>query len=502
MIINNEDERKLVIIALLSSLLLAALDQTIVATALPKIASDLKGASSLSWVISVYLLSSTIVTPIYGKLGDLYGRKRMLIIAVLVFLGGSLLCGISSNFAILVIARFIQGLGAGGLFPLVLGTISDIVPLAERGKYQAYFGVTFGASSILGPILGGTLTDILSWRFIFFINIPVGILSIFLLVKYLNEMNKISKPKIDYLGAVLLSTIIGIILFITVLSESNIFNVKNLILSILAVLLIFFFILTEKKAKEPILELNLFKNKSFLGTIVVSLVTGASLFGVLVYLSIYIQVVLGYSSTKAGLALLPLTLGLFPSSMIAGRKVSNSGYFKKYLILGFSVLSIAIFSLTFISSTTNYFMLASSLLLVGIGLGFLIQIPNLVATSIVEKKYIGIGASTVTFFRQIGATVSTAIFGSILNIRLSERLNQVLSEMFNKRVEMPTRITSFEKLNLMPSGVRDLIIESFARSIGDIFKVSLILSLVGLVVALVIPNIKLKGSKSDSIAGE
>ena len=486
-------EIKLVMLALMSSLLLAALDQTIVASALPTIVSDLGSAGKLSWVITSYLLASIAVMPLYGKIGDLYGRKKILLIAISSFLAGSILCGVSNSLFTLILARVVQGLGAGGLFPLITATIADIIPLKDRAKYQGGIGAVFAIASLMGPLLGGVITDLFSWRAIFLINLPIGISALILVKKHLHSKEITTKHKIDYLGA-LLGTV-GITLLLTFMlfggKTYGWFSWQILSLLILSIISLLLFVKVENNVMEPILPLSLFRNKVVMLNLIISFFTGAILFGVVIYLSIFLQVVKGFSPTISGLALLPLTLGIFPSSMRVGKVVSKSGKFKSFFIVGFSLLALATLGLTTINSKVSYLILGLLLFIAGLGLGMLMQLPSLVVTNVLPKENIGVGASTVTLFRSIGSAIGTAIFGSILNLQLSKYLSELMGQIFKEKIVMPNEIDSFASLDKMPETIRKMILESFTHAVNDIYLVAFLFTIAGLIVGIIMPNIKL-----------
>ena len=478
-------EVKLTIYALMTALLLGALDQTIVTTALPTIVSKFGGASHLSWVITAYLLATTATTPLYGKIGDLYGRKKILIVAVVIFLLGSILCGLATSMTTLILARFIQGIGAGGLFPLVLATIADIVSLKDRAKYQGAFGAVFGISSVVGPLLGGFLTQAFSWRSIFYINLPIGILAIFLIEKNLHGKENKNKHVIDYLGSFLIALFTTTLLLVTVWGGKQYpwFSPIIITLALTSLLSLVFFLFHESRHPEPIIPLRIFKIKGIPKVSIISFLTGLSLFGSLVYITIFLQVVLGFSPTKSGVALIPLSLGMFPSSIFAGKFISRTGKYKVLPITGSIIISGIFFLMGHIRPDTAYLTIALLLFTLGLSLGTLIQIPSLVSQNLVEKSDIGVATSTVTFTRSIGASFGTAFFGTILNSRLSHHLAN-LSPGENK----PRAIESFAAISKLPPPLRNLILKAFTHSIDDIFLTALPFALLLLVISLTLPN--------------
>lgn len=478
-------EIKLTIYALMTALLLGALDQTIVTTALPTIVSNFGGASHLSWVITSYLLASTASTPLYGKIGDLYGRKKILSIAVIVFVIGSLLCGLASSMSTLIIARFIQGLGAGGLFPLVLATIADIVPLKDRAKYQGAFGAVFGISSVIGPLLGGFLTQSLSWRSIFYINLPLGIIALILIEKNLHANESKTKHLIDYLGSFLIALFTTTLLLVTVWGgkEHKWDSMVIISLAITSLLSLLLFILQESRHQEPIIPLGIFRVKGIPQLTLISFLTGLTLFGSLVYITIYLQVVLGFSPTLSGTALIPLSLGMFPSSLFAGKFISKTGRYKVLPIGGAIVISSILYLMGHIKVDTPYYQVALLLFTLGLSLGMIIQIPSLVSQNLVAKSEIGVVTSTVTFSRSIGAAFGTALFGTILN----SRLTHYLTLSFPNGTQGKT-FDSFAEITKLPAAQKQVILSAFTSAVDDIFLSALPFALLLLMISLTLPK--------------
>jgi len=478
-------EIKLTIYALMTALLLGALDQTIVTTALPTIVSNFGGASHLSWVITSYLLASTASTPLYGKIGDLYGRKKILSIAVIIFVIGSLLCGLASSMSTLIMARFIQGLGAGGLFPLVLATIADIVPLKDRAKYQGAFGAVFGISSVIGPLLGGFLTQSLSWRSIFYINLPLGIIALILIEKNLHANESKTKHLIDYLGSFLIALFTATLLLVTVWGgkEHKWDSMVIISLTITSLLSLLLFILQESRHQEPIIPLGIFKVKGIPQLTLISFLTGLTLFGSLVYITIYLQVVLGFSPTLSGTALIPLSLGMFPSSLFAGKFISKTGRYKVLPIGGAIVISSILYLMGHIKVDTPYYQVALLLFTLGLSLGMIIQIPSLVSQNLVAKSEIGVVTSTVTFSRSIGAAFGTALFGTILN----SRLTHYLTISFPNGTQGKT-FDSFAEITKLTAAQKQVILSAFTSAVDDIFLSALPFALLLLLISLTLPK--------------
>lgn len=478
-------EVKLTIYALMSALILGALDQTIVTTALPTIVSNFGGASNLSWVVTAYLLASTATTPLYGKIGDLYGRKKILSIAVFIFIIGSILCALASSMSSLILARFVQGLGAGGLFPLVLATVADIVPLRDRAKYQGAFGAVFGISSVIGPLLGGFLTQAISWRSIFYINIPIGIIALILIKKNLHNPESKRKHKLDYLGSLLIALFTATLLLVTVWGGNEYpWSSKTIqALTGVSILSLALFILQEFKHPEPIIPLRIFQLNGIPQLSLISFLTGLTLFGSLIYITIYLQVVLGFSPTSSGTALIPLSLGMFPTSILAGKYISQTGRYKILPVGSATILTIILYLMAQISPRTPYYQVAFLLFILGLSLGMIIQIPSLVSQNLVAKSDIGVATSTVTFARSIGAAFGTALFGTILNSRLSYHISNLLPAGKTSQ-----KLDSFSSIANLPEPQKQLMLKAFTLSIDDIFLAAVPFAIILFFISLTLPR--------------
>jgi EmrB/QacA subfamily drug resistance transporter len=407
----SHNEIMVIIIALMLAMLLAALDQTIVSTALPRIASDLHGLNKLSWVATAYLLTSAIVTPLYGKISDQIGRKKVFMFAIVVFLIGSALCGISQNMDQLVAFRALQGLGGGGLISLALSTVGDIVPPRQRGKYQGYFGAVFGVSSIAGPLLGGFFTEHLSWRWIFYINIPLGILAMVAISTRLHLPARQSTHNVDYIGASLMSASLVCLLLALTWGGTSFAWASTQIVSLLvaSVALGAGLIYWEgKKAKEPIIPLGLFKNSIFTVSCLLSLIAGLILLGTIVFLPEYQQIVRGDSPTVSGLYLLPLVGGMLVSIVGSGRLISHYGKYKIFPILGTIIVAIGLYLFSHVTVHTNQAILSSWMVVTGFGIGMFMQVMTLAVQNAVPRSQLGTATGLVTFARSIGSSIGTA----------------------------------------------------------------------------------------------
>jgi EmrB/QacA subfamily drug resistance transporter len=490
--------------ALMLALLLAALDQTIVATALPKIAQDLNGLSKLSWVATAYLLTSAVVTPLYGKISDMFGRKKLFMVAITIFLIGSALCGLSQNMDQLIFFRGLQGIGGGGLMTMILTIVGDVVPPRQRGRYQGYFGAVFGISSVVGPLLGGYLTDNLSWRWIFYVNIPLGIVALLVVAARLHLVVRKSPHRIDFAGALVLAASTVALLLGTVWGGNQYPWGSTTIIGLLGggALGILLFILIESKAAEPIIPLRLFKNDIFRVSTLLSLISGMVMFATIIYLPEYQQIVRGYSATKSGLLLLPLVLGLLVAVTTSGRLISKMGRYRMFPIIGTIILAVGLYLLSHVGVDTSQLELSGWMLVAGAGIGMFLQVMTLAVQNSVSRADLGSATSTVIFFRNMGSSFGTAIFGSILISRLTFHLRQLLpSSPITNSINGNNLQAGAAQLAKLPPAIRGDILEAFARSFHDIFLWGIPLALLAFVVALFLREQPLRASITQEAEG-
>jgi len=502
-----------IILAIMLALFLGALDQTIVGTALPKIITDLSGANLYTWVVTIYLLASTVTVPIYGKLSDMYGRKPLLLTGVGLFLLGSALAGLSQNIEQLIIFRGIQGLGAGALFPIALATIGDLYSAKERGRYQGLFGAVFGLSSLVGPALGGWLTDTFSWHLIFYVNLPIGLVSIAIILLELPTIKGRANQKIDYLGALVFAAgIIPVLIGLTNV-QTNAFatpEVAGLISLGLALLGVFLFI--ESKVEEPIIPLELFRNRTFAAAAAASFFASFGFFSSVIFLPRYFQSVLGESATNSGYATLPLLLGVIISSVTAGQIVARRGRYKSLILGAIVLVAGASLLLTNIKADTDPWLLRGWMFLAGLGVGPTLSVFTIVVQNAVPFKFLGAATSYLTFFRQVGGSVGLAIVGSYFGGQLATTIPTELAKAAPSGTFTPfftaiggdlAQLTNVDGkfdqalISLIPAQYLEAFFNAIkagiADAIGSIFWLSVVASLVAFVAATLIEEIPLRG---------
>ena len=506
----SHSEIMFIMVALMISMLLAALDQSIVATALPRIASDLNGLTKLSWVATAYLITSAIATPIYGKLGDLYGRKKVFQIAIVIFLAGSALCGLAQTMNQLIFFRALQGIGAGGLMSLVLAIIGDVISPRQRGRYQGYFGAVFGVSSVAGPVLGGLLANanhflgVAGWRWIFYITLPLGLLALSLVAARLHLHKPEQKENhIDYGGAVLLAVSVLSLILITVWAGVDYAWGSWQILSLAVSTVVFgtLFIWREKRSPEPIIPLHLFKNDIFSVSTLLSFVTGVAMFATILYIPLYQQIVRGDSPTKSGLLMLPMVLGMLTASMGSGRIITKIGRYRIFPIIGTLVLALGLWLFSHLGITTNYWYVSGWMVVIGLGLGQLFQVPTLAVQNSTERKNMGTATSTVSFARSIGAALGGAVFGTILTSRLTHYL--VASLPAGTASDVSSGLNSGTgQLAHLPNVLRQDVLGAYVHAFHDMFLISIPVALAAFVIALFLREAPLRSSTKDMAAGE
>lgn len=527
-----------ILIGLMMGMFLAALDQTIVATAIRTIADDLKGLDEQAWATTAYLITSTIVTPLYGKLSDIYGRKPFFIAAISIFIFGSILCTFADSMLQLAAFRAVQGLGAGGLFSLALAIIGDIVPPRERAKYQGYFLAVFGTSSVLGPVIGGffagteTILGIDGWRWVFLVNVPIGAAALAVVTKTLHLHHTRLDHRIDWWGAAALSAaLVPLLLVLEQGREWGWTSAASLTcFGIGAVAAVAFFVIERAMGEEAILPLALFRIRTVGVASIASVLIGVAMFGGLASLPLYLQIVKGASPTEAGLLLLPMTLGIMAGSVSSGVAISKTGRYRHFPIIGAALLTLSLFAFHYVGADTPLWQTMIVMVFFGVGLGFNFQPLTLAVQNAVVPQQIGVATSTATFTRQIGGTIGTAVFLSILFSTLPDKISAAMQRIaptaeFQSALRDPANATFAEQfararqsgggaasssgvlkdssfLNNLDARLAKPFLEGFSDSMDLVFLVGSAVMVVGFLVMLFLPHVELRSGSAYAERGQ
>ncbi|MFP3544392.1 MDR family MFS transporter [Rhizobium sp. SIMBA_035] len=480
--------------ALMVVMLLASLDQTIVSTALPTIVGEFEGLEHLSWIVTSYMLATTVVTPLYGKLGDLFGRKLVLQAAIVLFLLGSALCGMSSSMLQLIFFRALQGLGGGGLIVTTMAVVGDIIPPKDRGRYQGLFGAVFGLSTVLGPLIGGFMVDHLTWRWIFYINLPLGIAAVLIIGAVLPRKAVGARPSIDYAGALLLAICLTSLILLTSLGGHTLpwTSLAAIALAAASIVSLILFVVVERRVVAPMFPMHLFSIRIFTICGSVSLVVGLAMFGSVTYLPLYMQVVKGLTPLSAGLHLTPMMAGVLTSSIASGQIISRTGRYRLFPIAGAAIMAMGLGLLSTLSVETPVWTAAGYALVLGLGLGMVMQVLVLAVQNAVRYEDLGVATSGVTLFRSIGGSVGVSIFGAIFAAALAVRLQGIAG--------IPAALDSVA-IQTLPEATKTLYDTAFTEALRPIFITAAALAALAFLLTLLLKEIPLRSShRADSVA--
>ncbi|WP_184675965.1 MDR family MFS transporter [Saccharothrix violaceirubra] len=485
----------------MSAMLLSALDQTIVATALPTIVSDLGGGSHLSWVVTSYLLAETIMTVLIGKFGDLYGRKKTFVVSVLLFLVGSLFAGWADSMSTLIAARAVQGLGGGGLMVTAMAIIADVVPLRERGKFQGMAGAVFGVATVAGPLLGGLFVDHLTWRWAFFVNIPLGIVVIAVALAALPSIKTLEKPRIDYAGIALIALASTGLTLVTTWggTEYDWLSPTILLMAAGSLVLLVAFVAVERRAAEPMLPMHLFRSRVFTVSGILSFVAGFAMLGGITYLPTYLQYVRGESATESGLWMLPLIGGLMGTALASGNVISRTGRYRVFPIVGSVLLAIGLLLMSRLDATTSYWLMGVFMVVLGAGIGLCMPVPMIVVQSTTNYADLGVATSGISFLRTIGSSFGVAVFGTIYAGSLPDRLAPAIAAL-PPGVD-PRLVRSPQGVHALPPEVAAPVIDAYAETVQSMFLVAAPIGLVALVVAFFLEEVPLRDTTRAAATG-
>ncbi|KZM75236.1 MDR family MFS transporter [Nocardia terpenica] len=482
-----------VFVAVVLGMLMAALDSTIVSTALPTIVADLGGAGHMAWVMTSYLLAEAVATALAGKFGDLFGRKGVFQISGLIFIIGSMIAGLAHGMTLLVIARAVQGVGAGGLMVTAMALIADVIPLRERGKYQGALGAVFGVTTVIGPTLGGLFTDHASWRWCFYVNVPVAIVMIAVAARAIPSIRVAARPVIDYLGIALVA--IGVSCLVLALEwggQEYAWGSATIIgLFAASAILLVAFVFAELRAREPMLPMHLFRSNVFTVCSILSFIVGFAMLGAMTYLPSYLQYVDGVSATASGLRTLPMVIGLFTTSIMSGQVVGKTGHYKYFPIVGSAVMAVGLYLMSTMGRGTGFWLESLYMLILGLGLGLTMQVLTIVVQNTVPYSDLGTATSGVTFFRTIGSTFGTAIFGTLYSNRLQPNLRDAL---LHTPGVPPAVAANPQLLHKLPYEKAIPVIDAYAHTIQYVFRWVVPVAVLGFLVAWFLRQVPLRDS--------
>lgn len=489
--------RNIVFATIVLGILLAALDQTIVGTALPTIVSDLGGAAHMSWVVTAYLLAETVATVLVGKFGDLFGRKIVFQLSAVIFITGSFLCGLATNMTLLIVWRGLQGIGAGGLMVTSMALIADVIPLRDRGKYQGAIGAVFGVSTVIGPLLGGLFTDHLTWRWAFYVNVPIAIVVVVAAARTIPSVKAAGRPVIDYLGIAMVTVGASALILATSWGGNEYAWGSGAIIGlfVLGIVALALFCLVEFRAKEPMLPMRLFGNPVFTVCSILSFIVGFAMLGAMIFLPTYLQYVDGDSATLSGVRTLPMVVGLLAASIFSGNVVSKTGRYRIFPIIGSLVMAVGLFLLSRMGPDSGVWLESLYMLVLGLGIGLSMQVLTIAVQNTVDYADLGTATSGVTFFRTLGSSFGTAVFGTIYANALGPHLRDGITEAARAGGDpaaLAKASQSPEGLHALPAAQSEPLAQAYADTLHTVFLWTVPVALLGFVVALFLKQVKLR----------